>query len=47
MHVCSTVIMFKYVCQTLRAAIGASNPKRMNEMHQAQYLIMHVWFVIH
>ena len=34
---CSTVTMFKYVCQTLRAARGASHPKRMNEMHRTQF----------
>ena len=41
MHVtlstCSTVTMLKYVCQTLPAARGASNPKRMNEMHRTQF----------
>ena len=34
---CSTVTMFKCVCQTLRAARGASNPKKMNEMHRTQF----------
>ena len=34
---CSTVTIFKYVCQTLRAARGASNPKKMNEMHRTQF----------
>ena len=34
---CSTVTIFKYVCQTLRAARGASNPKKMNEMHWTQF----------
>ena len=34
---CSTVTMLKNVCQTLPAARGASNPKRMNKMHRTQF----------
>ena len=34
---CSTVKMLKCVCQTLRTTRGASNPKRINEMHRTQF----------
>ena len=37
LNTCSTVTVFKYVCQTLPAARGASNPKSMNEMHRTQF----------